>query len=383
MEGLKVLHSIQSLSWGGLELYTTELVLKLAEAGVDQVVWCSEHSRVAEELRKSTVPLITYPEKKLNKLQAARRLRSLCRDLKITHLQTHTRLDMWAGALALIGKKSPRHVYNLYMNALPKQDLVHKWLFSKVDALCSSSEFVLGEARRNFPIAPEKLRLMRYGRKTEEFQPSPAHRERIRQNLHLGDDVVFGTLCRIDAGKGVRELVEALDLMTDAEIARLRLVIVGDPTIAGRDENGELIFEQQSLELENWIKQKQQEPRYQGRLLRVPFQKDYVPYIDALDVFILASYNETYSLSVLDAMLMEKPVIGTDAGGTTEQVGKNERGYLVRPKDPASVAEAYRHYIENPGHIREQGTKARTWTLQQHSWPETLKNTLALYQELK
>lgn len=350
---------------------------------MDQVVWCSEHSRVAEELRKSSVKLVIFPEKKLNKLQAARRLRNLSRDLGITHLQSHTRLDLWACALALIGKSSPRHVYNLYMNALPKRDLVHRWLFSKVDALCSSSEFVLGEARRNFPIAPEKLRLMRYGRKTEEFQPHSSRREELRQSLNVGNDIVFGTLCRIDAGKGVRELVEALDLMSEAEVSRLRLVIVGDPTIAGRDNQGKLTFEEQSLELENWIRHKQQESRYQGRLLRVPFQKDYIPYIDSLDVFILASYNETYSLSVLDAMLMEKPVIGTNAGGTTEQIGKNERGYLVQARSPQSVAEAYQYYLKNPEQISIQGQRARQWTLQQHSWSETLKKTLALYEELK
>lgn len=383
MGEIKVLHCIQSLSWGGLEIYTTELIQKLAETGLNQRVLCSAHSRVAEELKKTSVEVITFPEKKISKLQEAGLIRKLVREHGITHLQSHTRLDMWACVMARWNSSKPKHIYNLYMNALPKKDLFHRWMFSKVDALCSSSEFVLNEARKNFPIAPEKLVLMRYGRKTEEFNSNPAARAALRKQLGIPpQEIAFGTLCRLDAGKGVRELVEALDYLTDEEASKIHMVIVGDPTIEGRDANGNVTYEAQSLALKNWIEEKQQEPRLKGHLHRIPFQRDYIPYIDALDVFILASHNETYSLSVLDAMLMEKAVIGTDAGGTTEQVGTNQRGHLVQPKDPRSLAQALKFYIENPGMAQEQGKKAREWTLSQHRWERTKEQTLKLYQDL-
>ncbi|WP_295904399.1 glycosyltransferase family 4 protein [uncultured Bdellovibrio sp.] len=384
MGEVRVLHCIQSLSWGGLELYTVELIQNLAKAGVNQRVFCSAHSRVAEELRHSNVELITFPEKKISKLKAASLIRKISRANKITHLHSHTRIDMWCCALSRWNTSSPKHIYNLYMNALPKRDLIHRWLFSKVDALCSSSEWVLSEARKNFPIAPEKLRLMRYGRKTEDYQTNPSQREDLRAKMGFKkDDLVFGTLCRIDAGKGVRELVEALDYLSDEEIKKIHMVIVGDPTILGKNSEGQLTYESQSLELSEWISQKASEPRLKGHLHRVPFQKNFIPYIDILDVFILASYNETYSLSVLDSMLMEKPVIGTDAGGTTEQVGKNERGFLTEPRNAKSLSEALRFYIQNPDQVPQQGAKARQWTLGQHSWDQTLTKTLALYKELE
>nr|BFD62889.1 glycosyltransferase family 4 protein [Bdellovibrio sp. HM001] len=383
MGEIKVLHCIQSLSWGGLEIYTAELIQKLAEAGVDQRVFCSAHSRVAEELRHTNVELITFPEKKLSKLKAAALIRKICREHKITHLHSHTRIDMWSCVLSRWASSHPKHIYNLYMNALPKKDLVHRWLFSKVDALCSSSEWVLSEARKNFPIDPKKLRLMRYGRKTEDYHTNPEQREQLRLKMGLGkSDLVFGTLCRIDAGKGVRELVEALDYLSDEEIKKIHMVIVGDPTILGRTSEGHLTYETQSIELADWITKKASEPRLKGHLHRVPFQKNFIPYIDILDVFILASYNETYSLSVLDSMLMEKPVIGTDAGGTTEQVGQNERGFLTAPRNAKSLSEALRYYIQNPDQVPLQGAKACQWTLAQHSWQQTLTKTLALYDEL-
>lgn len=380
MGKIKILHCIQSLAWGGLEIYTVELIRQLAETDVEQLVLCSAHSRVAEELRKTSIPMITFPEKKITKLKQAFIINDLIQKHDISHLHSHTRLDLWACALSLWNNDQTAHIYNLYMNALPKKDFVHRWLFSKVDALCSSSEFVVAEAKRNFPIAPEKIHLVRYGRQTEHYQPSDEKRKTLRQAYSLKDqDLVFGTLCRIDPGKGVRELVQALDYLSDLEIQKIQMMIVGEPTILGRSDQGEIVYEADSLELANWIDKQAKTPRLAGHLHRVPFQKDYIPVIDILDIFILASYNETYSLSVLDAMLMKKPVIGTDAGGTTEQVGANERGHLIPPKNPEKLAEALRFYINNPDKARQQGERAREWALQQHSWPQTLKSTIDLY----
>lgn len=385
MGEVRVLHCIHSLSWGGLEIYTVELIQKLAETGITQKVLCSVHSRVAEELKKTGIEILPFPEKKLSKGREALLIRKLIHQHKITHLHSHTRLDMWACALALLGKSYPKHIYNLYMNATPKQDFVHRWLFSKVDALCSSSETILNDVKKNFPIAPEKLQLIRYGRKTELFKPYPKERTGLRELYHVGpEQIVIGTLCRIDPGKGVRELAQGLEKLSDTELKKIQLWVIGDPTIVGKNDKGEPIYAAESAELLNWIQDQRLNPRYKDHLVRIPFQKDYIPYIEALDVFALASYNETYSLSVLDAMMMAKPVIGTNAGGTPEQVGPdNDRGVLAEPQSANSIAEAFKYYLKHPGAIPHQGRRAQQWAVQNHGWKETLQKFLDLYSTLK
>lgn len=380
MGEIKVLHCLNAPSWGGLEIYATELIQELQKTGMKQAVLCTPGSRAAEELRAASVQVILLPTQKSTKLQHARLVRKLMTEQAFTHLHSHTRLDMWACSLAKWNKPLIQHVYNLYMNALPKRDLFHKWLFSKVDALCTSSQNILDDAKKNFPIAPQKLHLIRYGRKTEQYIHAVAKREEIRaKNAVQPGQLVLGTLCRIDPGKGVRELVQALDCLSDNEIQKIQLWLIGDMTIVGRNADGSLQYEAPSKELSDWIDSKKQEPRLQNHLVRIPFQKDYIPYVDALDVFALASYNETYSLSILDAMLMEKPVIGTDAGGTPEQVGKNERGYLVNPRSPVEIAAAIRFYLQNPETGKTQGASAREWVLDQHNWQNTLAATLQVY----
>lgn len=383
MAEIKILHCIHPVSWGGLEIYTAELIKKLAATDVQQIVLCNEQGRVAEEMRKAGIATITYNKKKFSRLAAAKLIRKIISEKKITTLHSHTRMDMWACALALWNKRGVKHIYNLYMNAPPKQDLVHKWLFSKVDALCSSSETILSEVKKNFPIAPEKLRLIRYGRETLQFNPHPAEREQLRQQYKVQpQQLVIGTLCRIDPGKGVNELVEALNHLDDEDLNKIQLWIIGDPTIEGKDPQGQPIFAKPSLDLFNWVKEKQQDKRLKDHLVQIPFQNQYIPYIAALDIFALASYNETYSLSVLDAMMMEKPVIGTNAGGTPEQIGTNNlRGYISEPHSAESLAEAIRFYLRNQDLISYQGKYAREWSMQNHNWETSLNNFLQLYRE--
>lgn len=383
MGPLKVLHCIHSVSWGGLEIYTAELIQKMANTGIEQLVLCSEHGRVAEELKKYNIPLITFSEKKLSKFAQARLIRKIIKNHNITLLHSHTRLDMWACALAIWDTHKIKHVYNLYMNAVPKQDFVHRLLFSKVDGLCSSSETILGEVRKNFPIDPAKLHLIRYGRAVEQFKPCPEKREQLRQHYKTeAGQVVIGTLCRIDPGKGVKELVEALEHLDDDELKKVQLWIIGDPTLSGKNQAGEPIYETASRDLFDWIQSRRMEERYYQHLIYIPFQKDYIPYIDALDIFSLASYCETYSLSVLDAMMMAKPVIGTNAGGTPEQVGNQERGLLAEPHSAISLAEAIRFYLRHPEAIHDQGLKAQEWSKKNHDWKETLQAFLKLYSSI-
>ncbi|QLY23876.1 glycosyltransferase family 4 protein [Bdellovibrio sp. KM01] len=383
MKPVRLLHAIHSFSWGGLELYSTELIIKLQATHVEQWVLCFEGSRIAKELKAAGVRTIETTGKKISKLNEAGLIRGAIRKHDITHLHSHTRIDMWAACVARWFNKDIKHVYNLYMNAIPKRDFVHRALFRRVDALCSSSEDILKDVKRNFPIDPSKLKLVRYGRDTDRFVPSPALREQIREKFAVQkDQMVIGTLCRIDAGKGVRELVESLDYLPDEDLKNVQIWVIGDRTVLGQSDKGEVIYEPESQALYDWMLARAQSDRLKNHLHHISFQREYIPYIDALDIFALASYNETYSLSVIDAMMMGKPVIGTNAGGTPEQVGGSERGVLAEPRSGQALADCIRYYLMHPDKALKHGEKGRDWALHNHNWPNTLKHFIELYQKL-
>jgi D-inositol-3-phosphate glycosyltransferase len=117
----------------------------------------------------------------------------------------------------------------------------------------------------------------------------------------------------------------------------------------------------------------------QGTLELIPFQKNPTPFLQKADVFILATYKETYSLSVIDAMLMGLPVIGTNTGGTTEQIKHNERGILIAPRSAEDIAKAIAFYVNHPQERQEHGKAAWEWATQEHSWEHTLETLRHMY----
>jgi L-malate glycosyltransferase len=60
----------------------------------------------------------------------------------------------------------------------------------------------------------------------------------------------------------------------------------------------------------------------------------------ALDIYTLASIEESFPLSTLEAMAAGLPLVTTTAGGLPECVVNGETGLLVRPRDANALADA-------------------------------------------
>jgi glycosyltransferase involved in cell wall biosynthesis len=65
------------------------------------------------------------------------------------------------------------------------------------------------------------------------------------------------------------------------------------------------------------------------------------------DAFVLASLNESFPLSILEAMAASKPVVATAVGGVGESITHLETGMLVPPGDPVALATAIRTVLSD------------------------------------
>ena len=79
-----------------------------------------------------------------------------------------------------------------------------------------------------------------------------------------------------------------------------------------------------------------------------------------MDIFVLPSAQpEPFGGVVMEAMALGLPVVGTNIGGTTEQVSDGETGFLVPPADPAAMATAIGKLAADPDYRRRMGEKGR------------------------
>ena len=62
-------------------------------------------------------------------------------------------------------------------------------------------------------------------------------------------------------------------------------------------------------------------------------------FINAMDICVLSTFTEGLSNSILEYMALGKPVIATNAGGTSEIIADNETGFLINPSIPEELAE--------------------------------------------
>jgi glycosyltransferase involved in cell wall biosynthesis len=82
------------------------------------------------------------------------------------------------------------------------------------------------------------------------------------------------------------------------------------------------------------------------------FVSDVRPYLDACDLFVLASDKEGLPLALLEAMAYEVPCIATDVGGNSEVIADGEDGLLVEPGSKEALATAIRYGVNNTEAMR-------------------------------
>jgi glycosyltransferase involved in cell wall biosynthesis len=104
--------------------------------------------------------------------------------------------------------------------------------------------------------------------------------------------------------------------------------------------------------------------------------------LDAADIFVLPSYIEGMSLSLLEAMAAGLPVIATDIPANRTLVDDKATGILVPPRDPPALTAALRRILEHHDLAHRFGQAARSRVAAEFSLEQTAQRHLELFQIL-
>lgn len=178
------------------------------------------------------------------------------------------------------------------------------------------------------------------GVELERFTPAPLPT----------DPVSFLLIARLIAEKGVRDYAQAAGQLKERyPQARFHLVGPYDP--------GPLAIKPD--EVESWVKAGWLE--YHGET------NDVRPYLARASVYVLPSYyREGTPRSVLEAMAMGRPIITTDMPGCRETVVAGENGFLIPPRDHATLAANMERFLQDPALLATMGAKSREMAAQKY-----------------
>lgn len=375
---MKVLHLINSASKGGRELYVKDLIISSQTQHISNYCYCPKYSVIEKCLQNLSIPVIDSQSRSKISLSTLFELKKLISDNQIDIIHSHTNKDVFTGSLLKILTGLP-HVYSIYMGVSKKRDLIHDFIYGRVDHLISSSEFSAKQAAEYLAVQKNKISVIRYGRNSSIYKQ--ANRE-LNSTGEKSRKIVAGMMSRIDPGKGFEILFQAIKMIPVELLNNFEFRIMGEPTLKPVSKNGTPQSEDAaSLLYQNLINLSKQPP-YDKVIKIYPFNDDFTGFLSELDFFVHPAPDEMYGLAILDAMFSKLPVIGTNAGGTPEQIGNNQRGILITPGNSTELAAALTTYIQNPNKVVADGREAYNWVRLEHDFNVTIPKILEIYKKL-
>lgn len=110
--------------------------------------------------------------------------------------------------------------------------------------------------------------------------------------------------------------------------------------------------------------------------------KDVYEFLCAADLFVLPSYGEGLSLSMLEAMSCSLPVIMTDVGGTPYVIKDRVNGLLIKPGDIDELTKKILWCIEHEKERKELGLNARMTIEKNHDIKKVVDRYINVYEQL-
>jgi glycosyltransferase involved in cell wall biosynthesis len=231
------------------------------------------------------------------------------------------------------------------------------------DAIIINSESLRAEVQRHLELDPSKLRLIPEAVDHDLFRPGDPtesrHKLRERHGIR-GPFVLF--VSSLWPYKNCEGLLRAFAI-AKSDLDGHQLVVVGP----GRDKA--YVSELHALAAELGISD---DVIWAGG---VPLEWT-VDFYRAASVFVYPSHNETFGLTILEAMACGCPVVTSDRSAMPETAGG--AAFLADPNDPQAIAAAILQARESSTEVRTRGFARAA----QFTWAQTAKQTLEVYREV-
>lgn len=195
---------------------------------------------------------------------------------------------------------------------------------------------------------------------TNRFVPNSDVRNAFRNEIgYQPDDVVFTFLGRMNIDKGMLELAVAFDKLSQ-KYDKVRLLLIG--------------FDEENIEALMKKKVKNSEKVFFYGMTPSPEK-----IMQAGDVFCLPSYREGFGTSVIEASLLEKPIICSDTYGLMETIIDNETGLRHKVADAESLFSQMEVLVNNENMRHQLGKKGREYVLENFSAQQISDKWLEFY----
>lgn len=241
------------------------------------------------------------------------------------------------------------------------------WLTHRADAVVGICEGIRRELVDR-GVSRDKIFVVPNGVDTERFKPAPRD-PALEERFDLKGKTVVGYIGTFAAFEGVDYLVDALiKLIKEEGRDDIRGMIVGKgPTYQACKERTE------AAGLTDKI-------FHPGRVPRDEVES----YYSVVDVLAYPRDRQRITdlvtpLKPLEAMAMEKTVIGSDVGGLTELIEKEVTGLIFHAESTDRLADEIRRAVDDPELRARLGRQGRRYAEERRQWRRIIDSHFELY----
>jgi glycosyltransferase involved in cell wall biosynthesis len=203
------------------------------------------------------------------------------------------------------------------------------WVNARACRIVAPSGVIL-DLLRDQGVPPGRVALIPYGFDRSKFSDISSDRVlRQRSDLHLDGHVSIATFARLYVDKGHKFVLDALPAAL-LHIPNLRYLIVGDgPDRAKLEEQVVRCGLTDHVSFLGW-------------------RRDVPELMSAVDIVVQPSLQEAFSQSMVETLLLGRPLIATDVSGAREIVPDPSAGIVVPKGDHTALAAAIVELATNP-----------------------------------
>ncbi|MDY0096192.1 MAG: glycosyltransferase family 4 protein, partial [Candidatus Vecturithrix sp.] len=183
-------------------------------------------------------------------------------------------------------------------------------------------------------------------------------KHRLKQELHVPSDKkivsIIGTVC---PRKGQLDFAKAA-----ADILRRR-----------DDVCFYIVGVRHEAYLQPYLAQIHKVCAQQSRIVLIDETPEALKYFRLSDIFVCASYNESFPIVTLEAMGFSLPIVTTPMFGVVEQIVDGKTGLFFEPGDIAAMQQHIEKLLDNPQLAKNLGMNARSVVTTNFSEQEMLE----------
>lgn len=329
---MKILQICSASELGGGEIHVADLVRALASRGHAVYLVVRPDSPLRAPLAGVIASWHELPLKNSLDIYSSRAIAELIVKHGIDIVHAHVGRDYLVAALACRRAPNCKLILTRHHYLPLKKNPVYRWLLGGAAAFIAVSDGVRDSLIDRLALPPARVPVIPNWIDTSRFQP--IERDKARAMFQIKANLSVACIGQITPEKGQEEFIRAA-----GQICRMRsdteFLIAGEEKAESQSFTQRLQFIAETMGIADRV-------RFLGFVQYVP------ELLAAVDVVVVPSWDEGFSLVTIEAMAARRPVVASNVGGIKGIVQENVNGLLFPPRDATAMAEKIKFLLADP-----------------------------------